>query len=217
MNRFASDFDNIDRALADNCIGVFGSVFALISSFSVIIYMLPVFAIWLFPLLTLYYRVQFTYRLAAREMKRLNSNARSPIFQHFNETLQGLITIRAFGATERFSDKNMVNVDFHMRAEMGQNCSSRWLTIRLQFMGAFSLFVTSLGICLFPHTMDAGLTGMVINYALQATGTMESFIQVSLVGFIAPLSAALVALAPFPRACPHTWWSRCVRILLSWN
>ena len=111
----------------------------------------------------------------------------------------------------------MVNVDFHMRAEMGQNCSSRWLTIRLQFMGAFSLFVTSLGICLFPHTMDAGLTGMVINYALQATGTMESFIQVSLVGFIAPLSAALVALAPFPRACPHTWWSRCVRILLSWN
>ena len=25
--------------------------------------------------------------------------------------------------------------------------------------------------------MDAGLTGMVINYALQATGTMESFIQ----------------------------------------
>jgi hypothetical protein len=64
-----------------------------------------------------------------------------------------------------------------MRAEMGQNVSSRWLTIRLQFMGAFSLFVTSLGICLFPRTMDAGLTGMVINYALQATGTMESFIQ----------------------------------------
>lgn len=152
-------------------------MFALISSFSVIIYMLPVFAIWLFPLLTLYYRVQYNYRLAAREMKRLNSNARSPIFQHFNETLQGLITIRAFRATERFSDKNMVNVDFHMRAEMGQNVSSRWLTIRLQFMGAFSLFVTSLGICLFPRTMDAGLTGMVINYALQATGTMESFIQ----------------------------------------
>ena len=222
VNRFASDFDNIDRAMADNCIGVFGSMFALISCFSVIIYMLPVFVIWLFPLLTLYYRVQFTYRLAAREMKRLNSNARSPIFQHFNETLQGLITIRAFGATERFSDKNMVNVDYHMRAEMGQNVSSRcahhsatfasstpnilhcvpaggacgqhganaevrpltlagvffrWLTIRLQFMGAVSLFVTTLGICLYPRAMDAGLTGMVINYALQATGTMESFIQ----------------------------------------
>lgn len=83
VNRFASDFDSIDRALADNCIGVFGSFFSLVSSFGVIIYMLPVFALWLFPLLTLYYRVQKSYRLAAREMKRLNSNARSPIFQHF--------------------------------------------------------------------------------------------------------------------------------------
>ena len=173
VNRFASDFDNIDRALADNCIGVFGSVFALISSFGVILWQLPAFAIWMFPLLWTYFTVQKSYRLAAREMKRLNSNARSPIFQHFNETLVGLITIRAFGATERFSDKNMVNVDYHMRAEMGQNCASRWLTIRMQFLGAFSLFVTSLGICLFPRTMDAGLTGMVINYALQATGTVR--------------------------------------------
>ena len=57
----------------------------------------------------------------------------------------------------------MVNVDYHMRAEMGQNVASRWLTIRMQFFGAFSLFVTTFGICLYPRTMDAGLTGMVIN------------------------------------------------------
>jgi hypothetical protein len=82
-------------------------------------------------------------------------------------SLQGLITIRAFNATERFSDKNMVNVDYHMRAEMGQNVASRWLTIRMQFFGAFSLWVTTFGICLYPRSMDAGLTGMVINYALQ--------------------------------------------------
>ena len=107
VNRFASDFDNIDRALAENCIGVFSSTFALVSCFGVIIWVLPLFALWLVPLLTCYYKVQKSYRLCAREMKRLNSTARSPIFQHFNETLQGLITIRAFNATERFSDKNV--------------------------------------------------------------------------------------------------------------
>ena len=99
------------------------------------------------------------------------------IFQHFNETLQGLITIRAFRATERFAEKNLHNVDFHMKHEMGQNVCSRWLTIRLQFLGAFSLFLTALGITIFPNSMDAGLTGMVINYAIQATDTMENFIQ----------------------------------------
>jgi hypothetical protein len=58
---------------------VFGSFFSLLSSFGIIVYVLPFFVLWLGPLFALYYRVQRNYRLAAREMKRLNSNARSPV------------------------------------------------------------------------------------------------------------------------------------------
>jgi ATP-binding cassette subfamily C (CFTR/MRP) protein 1 len=33
-----------------------------------------------------------------RQLRRLNSASKSPIFSHFGETLTGVSTIRAFGA-----------------------------------------------------------------------------------------------------------------------
>lgn len=43
-----------------------------------------------------YYMVQKKYRFSAREVKRLDSITKSPMFQFFSETVQGLETIRAF-------------------------------------------------------------------------------------------------------------------------
>lgn len=44
-----------------------------------------------------YQWVQRAYRVAARELKRVESNAKSPIIAHLSETLLGLSTIRAYG------------------------------------------------------------------------------------------------------------------------
>jgi ATP-binding cassette subfamily C (CFTR/MRP) protein 1 len=43
------------------------------------------------------------YLATSRELKRLDSTSRAPIFSWFGESLTGLSTIRAFGQTERFS------------------------------------------------------------------------------------------------------------------
>ena len=37
-----------------------------------------------------------------RQLRRLNSASKSPIFSHFGETLTGLGTIRAYNAQTRF-------------------------------------------------------------------------------------------------------------------
>ena len=92
VNRFTSDFQTIDRQIADNFVGVARSLLDLASSFAMIIVVLPMFILWVAPMLFLYFRVQKRYRKTARELKRLSSTARSPIFQHFNETINGLIT-----------------------------------------------------------------------------------------------------------------------------
>ena len=120
VNRFASDFDSIDRQvptptstllsstllslahrlaavtrlpataqIADNTIGVFGSLFQLIAAFSVIIYTLPAFGLWLVPLLAGYYRIQRNYRMAAREMKRLNSVSAGAASPSLPQSLHG--------------------------------------------------------------------------------------------------------------------------------
>ena len=42
------------------------------------------------PVLFIFWNIQQKYRVTARELKRLTSIARSPIFAHFNETVTSL-------------------------------------------------------------------------------------------------------------------------------
>lgn len=49
------------------------------------------------------------YRKSSREIKRIESISRSPIYAHFGETLTGLSTIRAFERQTAFAKENKVN------------------------------------------------------------------------------------------------------------
>ena len=183
VNRFSSDMSDIDNQISQNFMYVLGSVLSLLTGFGLVTTVMPPFIIYLFPVFYRYYVTQDMYRKTAREMKRLNSSARSPIFQHFDETLSGLITIRSnrprHGASgiERFALRNEYNIDYHMRAEMALNVTQRWLTMQLSSLGALTLFVTTAAIAVFPGLMDAGLVGLAINYTMMASGTLQGFID----------------------------------------
>ena len=177
VNRFTSDFQTIDREIADNFVGVARSVLDLLTSFAVILVVMPGFIIWMLPMLFMYYKLQKVYRKTAREIKRISSVSRSPIFQHFNETISGLITVRAFEETPRFQAKCGKNIDNFTRTIMCQMTIGRWLSVRLQSMGAVTLFFTSLVVTVFPELLDAGLAGLAINYSMMATGTLQGFIS----------------------------------------
>ena len=49
VNRFTSDFQTIDRQIANNFVGVARSLLDLASSFAMIIVVLPVFILWVAP------------------------------------------------------------------------------------------------------------------------------------------------------------------------
>ena len=66
-----------------------------------------------------------------RELQRLDSITRSPIFSHFSETLGGLTTIRAFGHQPRFKNLLFSKADAHTNAFLIMNTSNRWLGIAL--------------------------------------------------------------------------------------
>ena len=48
-----------------------------------------------------YYLLANHYRWPARDLRRLESKAGSPIFAHFSESVRGTSVIRAFGAEVR--------------------------------------------------------------------------------------------------------------------
>ena len=48
------------------------------------------------PVLVIFYLIQRYFRTSSREIQRLESISRSPVFAHFSEVLGGLSTIRAY-------------------------------------------------------------------------------------------------------------------------
>jgi ATP-binding cassette subfamily C (CFTR/MRP) protein 1 len=76
----------------------------------------PVFVALIIPLSLVYYWVQRYYLRTSRELKRLDSVSRSPIYAHFQESLGGVTTIRAYRQQQRFAMENEWRVDANLRA-----------------------------------------------------------------------------------------------------
>lgn len=62
----------------------------------------PILLLALTPIMVYIWWCAFLYIQGSREMKRLESVHKSPVFVLFSETLTGLATIRAFGHEARF-------------------------------------------------------------------------------------------------------------------
>lgn len=75
--------------------------FAVLSVFVIISYSTPWFLAVFFPLAVIYYFVQRFYVATSRQLKRIESVTRSPIYTHFSETVTGQSTIRAYGEADR--------------------------------------------------------------------------------------------------------------------
>jgi len=76
----------------------------------------PTFIALIVPLSGVYYWVQRYYLRTSRELKRLDSVSRSPIYSHFQETLGGITTIRAYRQQNRFTLESEWRVDANLRA-----------------------------------------------------------------------------------------------------
>ena len=105
LNRFSKDIGCIDEILPKTFLSAIqfflfmasASLVPSLTNFWLSIGSLPVFIAFVF--LTRY------YLKTARELKRLESICRTPVFSHFSETMDGLDTIRTRQAEERFVDQ----------------------------------------------------------------------------------------------------------------
>ena len=116
------------------------------------------------------------YLATSRELQRLNAVSRSPIISWFSESLGGLSTIRAFGQQANFTEINERRVDRNQMCYLPGTTVNRWLAVRLEFIGASIIFISSLLAVgtLMTSGVDAGLVGLVISYALNTTSSLVS-------------------------------------------
>jgi ABC-type multidrug transport system fused ATPase/permease subunit len=63
-----------------------------------------------------YYQLALGYLNTGRDLRRMESNARSPIFSGFGELLEGIVTVRAFSAEQHFLDGLHSKIDLMTKA-----------------------------------------------------------------------------------------------------
>ncbi|KNC72249.1 hypothetical protein SARC_15199, partial [Sphaeroforma arctica JP610] len=83
---------------------------------SVIVLLMPSVGVLLIPVAVVYYKIQCIYRQASREVKRLETMTRSPIYTEFSDAVDGADTIRVMRLSELSMTRQAAKITRNQRA-----------------------------------------------------------------------------------------------------
>ncbi|KAF2756007.1 P-loop containing nucleoside triphosphate hydrolase protein [Pseudovirgaria hyperparasitica] len=177
MNRFSKDIESVDQEIAPVAIGVIhcmGSILTIVVLISIIT---PGFLIAGAFISVLYFFIGKFYINSSRDLKRLESVQRSPIYQQFGESLSGMTTIRAYGDEARFIRDNLTKINTQTRPFLYLWAANRWLAFRVDVVGAMVSFFSGTFVILSVGKIDAGAAGLALTYAVTFTENVLWFVR----------------------------------------
>ena len=182
MNRFTNDISKIDSSISGVFSGFFSRIVSTIMTLGVVGYIMPPFILVIIVLSIVYVYYEISYVTASRELKRLVSISRSPIYAHLGESINGIETIKAFKQLARFNFINHANIDFNIQAVYMLRSINRWLYFRLQLIGSLGILSAStLSVLsrLTSHPLSSSMAGFVMTYAMQVTNSLRMVVRMS--------------------------------------
>uniref|UniRef100_A0A4W4ELJ6 ATP-binding cassette, sub-family C (CFTR/MRP), member 4 n=1 Tax=Electrophorus electricus TaxID=8005 RepID=A0A4W4ELJ6_ELEEL len=170
LNRFSKDIGHVDSLMPWTFVDFIQVFLLILGTIAVAASVMPWILLPVLPLLIVFLFLRRYFLQTSRDIKRLESTTRSPVFSHLSSSLQGLWTIRAFKAEERFQQTFDAHQDLHSEAWFLFLTTSRWLAVRLD--GMCSVFVTIMSFgCLLMR--NAGAVGLALSYAIALMGTFQ--------------------------------------------
>ncbi|CAE7216653.1 unnamed protein product, partial [Rhizoctonia solani] len=160
LNRFSKDIDTIDGGLQDFMIRVISQFIALSVAVGTIVYAVPFFIVPAFVIAYIHLWFARGYINASRDLRRIESNTRSPIVSSFSELVVGIVTVRAFGSEKSFLNNLYKRLDRTQAATHYYWMCNRWLLFRFDSLGALSVLIATAGSLV--GGASAGLAGIVI-------------------------------------------------------
>ncbi|KAJ2619936.1 hypothetical protein GGI26_005432 [Coemansia sp. RSA 1358] len=165
INRFSSDLQKIDQTAVDSLVNLISGITAILTTFVIVSSVIPMFIIAAVAILIAYICIGIYYLKTVRELKRLRANSASPVTSLFGEMVNGISTIRAFGAKKLYIQEALNRTCINNRLDYALWFTERWLSIRLNFLGLLVSFISAIFIFMNLDRMDAGLAGFLLSYA----------------------------------------------------
>uniref|UniRef100_A0A8C2IMT6 ATP-binding cassette, sub-family C (CFTR/MRP), member 4 n=1 Tax=Cyprinus carpio TaxID=7962 RepID=A0A8C2IMT6_CYPCA len=168
LNRFAKDIGHLDSLLPWTFVDFIQVFLQIIGVVAVASSVIPWILIPVLPLLISFLFLRRYFLRTSRDVKRIESTTRSPVFSHLSSSLQGLCTIRAFKAEERFQQTFDAHQDLHSEAWFLFLTTSRWFAVRLDGMCSVFVTITAFGCLLLKDNV-----GLALSYAVTLMGMFQ--------------------------------------------
>ncbi|KAF9051842.1 multidrug resistance-associated ABC transporter [Panaeolus papilionaceus] len=172
LNRFGKDFEGIDSSLSDN----FGR--SIIYGLSAVTTIITISVVGGLPFILaaavmgyLYWNVAKIYGQTSRDMRRLDSVTRSPLYSIYGETIAGVTIVRAFGASSKFLRDMLRCVDTNSNPYYWMWGVNRWLSIRFNLLSAGVVGATGFA-CLITPSISASTAGFALAFASTITNDL---------------------------------------------
>jgi ABC-type multidrug transport system fused ATPase/permease subunit len=173
LNRFSNDLDQMDSVLPQHYQSLFQSLGVLVGCLVVCALASFWVGVSYLPMLMIFVVTGVYFKQTSREVKRLEGVTRSPVFNLFGETLNGLHTIRAFKMQGTFVELNRAAVDDNTSFYFTYWAAGRWLAIRLDWLSVLVIFVVTIYLVVARGETDSVVAGISLTYSLMLTSMIQ--------------------------------------------
>ncbi|KAJ1426600.1 hypothetical protein B484DRAFT_349292 [Ochromonadaceae sp. CCMP2298] len=166
VNRFSQDISTVDSNIILHMYGFMDCLLQAVQILGVICVSIPLLLVPFLPIVAYTWWVSKQYLHVSRELKRLESITKSPVFVLFSETLQGLPVVRAFREEHRFFSVCCGRIDEMNRCHLYLWISNRWLNFRMEVLGGLVAGTVGLAVVLQRRTIGSTVAGIALIYSL---------------------------------------------------
>uniref|UniRef100_A0A914DZE1 Uncharacterized protein n=1 Tax=Acrobeloides nanus TaxID=290746 RepID=A0A914DZE1_9BILA len=179
LNRLGKDIETIDLQLPVAFRMLMLSTLSVIQVLIVVSISTPLFIIVAILMIIFYIWILRYYISTARQLQRLISINRSPIFAYFSESVQGASSIRAYNAVSIFFNNFCEKVNTFINIKYASQTASRWLAVRLELIGNGVVLAAALLSVFYKgsESMTAGVIGLSVSYSLNITLMLNMLIR----------------------------------------
>lgn len=178
-HRFSKDIDAVDNVVGETLRIFISTTVQALGSIILVAIILPEFLAVAAVIIVLYIWVGIYYRPASRELRRLNNILRSRIYEHFSESLTGITTLRTYDAVPGFRSDNARRIDSENRAYWLSIACQRWLSLRLDVLGACLVLGSALLVVGLRGSIDPSAGGVVLSYMVTVQSVFGQMIRQS--------------------------------------
>jgi ATP-binding cassette, subfamily C (CFTR/MRP), member 1 len=144
----------------------------------------PSITVALLPLAQFYHWIQRNFIPTSRQISRLKSSAQGSTSTHIQSALAGISTIRAFGYEDRFKALLYSEIDKYDRAAYASQVSHRWLSFRLESLGAIVTFLAA-SLAVITVGKHSGISAAMIGLALVNAQKITNILNIQIQSVVA--------------------------------